>query len=191
MSESTDDFSVTDFLGGNREEMAMNFLQQMDEQQIEQAITAAVERFLVPQLEEIRRSAQEVEDKEEVREVFEELSEGDQEDVFNETMSKVQMAAVEIREEPVEGAKTLKDLLRDPWTVEALLLVFDEPDKIDPEYADHLKDFVSTQIRWMGVHVAPEMYSEEEIREVVDTVYPDLTDEEARQKLRERGIDVE
>lgn len=191
MSESTDDFSVTDFLGGNREEMAMNFLQQMDEQQIEQAITAAVERFLVPQLEEIRRSAQEVEDKEEVREVFEELSEGDQEDVFNETMSKVQMAAVEIREEPVEGAKTLKDLLRDPWTVEALLLVFDEPDKIDPEYADHLKDFVSTQIRWMGVHVAPEMYSEEEIREVVDTVYPDLTDEEARLKLRERGIDVE
>lgn len=157
------------------EEQAREMLSELDEEQIAQAIEWGVEEMVIPHLEDIRERAREEMHREDVREEYAKLSPEEREEVFYETLDDLVAALVMCREEPREGFAELKTMVRDPFTAEALILIFDGEDPetgyryIDPDYEDTLKDFAATHIRWVGAMVLPEMYDQDEAQRVLDT----------------------
>lgn len=156
---------------------AQGILNSLDEEQLEEAIVAGVDNYIVPHLEDIRDAAEtDYEDRQEVREKYESMTQKMQDEEFHSTVADLIVVVSQIRAEPVRGFRELKDRLRDPWVTEALLLIFDNDDFIDyvdPEYKNQLKEFCTIQLKWLAMNVAPEMYSEDEVRNVVMQLYPE------------------
>lgn len=151
------------------EEQAKQVMNSVDEEQVQQAVKWAVDEMVVPHLKEIRQRSRNDPPTEEVREHFESMSPEEREQEFYETLDELVAVLVQCRENPQQGFKDLKTMLRDPFTVEALLLIFENDDHIDYEYTQQLKEFGVTHLRWVGCMVLPEMYDEHEVEEVVDT----------------------
>lgn len=161
---------INDLLQNLDQEQVFNLIDQMDEEKKRDAIVEVMNRYLVPHAEEIQNRAEgEDPPSARVREYFhEELDESEKEDEFYNTLWEVVGTFAKVRDDPVEGLQELKALMRDPYTVEALFLLFENEEHIDPEYSAQLKEFASFHLKAVGVLSMPEMYSQEEIQQVLD-----------------------
>jgi len=120
-----------------------------------------IEQRVVPHLEDVRDRAQGATARD-VRQRLADLDDSQQDEFFYDAVSDVFSAAAMLRERPTEGALLLKGLLRDPFTVESLLLIFDHED-IPDHLAAQQKAFAATHIRWLGSALVPEAYTDEEL----------------------------
>lgn len=164
---------IKNLLNGMDPERASELLSQMDDDVIEDALEAGIEQELVPHLQDVRtNAAEEYRSPAEVRAYYEGLSEEEQTEKFHEAAADVMGVAVDLRESPITGLKKLKGRLRDPWTVEALLLIFDHPDVPDSVVHER-KEFASTWLKYAGLHIIPEVYERDDLREMVNRMYPE------------------
>jgi cytochrome P450 len=171
--------SISGILEGMDEDQAQQLLGQISDEAITNALQTGIEKEVIPELQEIRTKIREMdEDAEEARQYLENLSEEEQQERFNAAVTDLLSVLTEIRVQPLSGGEKLKERLRDPWTTESLLLIFDHPDVPD-EVVESQKDFAATWLRWAGANAVPEMYEEEELEEIVETLYPDAKVEEA------------
>lgn len=139
----------------------------LDNDDVQEALMRVTEEKARPKLNDVRERAAESESQEQVRERLSRLSEEDKNEVFHQTWAELITAAVQLRVEPMEGMKNLKTMIRDPFTIEVLLLMF-EDDEIPSDITEANKDLVSDYISWIGRGVAPEMYEREEVEEMVE-----------------------
>lgn len=162
-------------LSGMDEKQARSLLNSLDDEQVEQAIKWMVDEMVVPHLEDIRQRSREAPPAEEVRQQYEQMDEETREELFYDTLDNLVGTLVNCRENPQHGFDELKTMFRDPWTAEALLLIFENEEHIDAEYTAQLKEFGTTHLRWVGAMVLPEMYDEHEVEEVLETfdIQPD------------------
>lgn len=145
----------------------------------QQAVMAALDNYVVPHFHDIRSRQESDPDNERIRAKYAELSDDEQQEVFNTAVAEVVGALFEVRESPQQGLVTLKKLLRDPYTVEGLLLIFDNDEHIDPAYSEQIKNFAATHLRWAGCALMPEAYDPEVVRQTGEEIGLDL--ERARQ----------
>lgn len=159
----------TDLISNIDEEKAQQILGNMDEDDVADVAEWITEELVLPHLEEIRNRAGQQPSTEEVRRYYEEMDPQQREQEFYETLDALVATLVMCRERPMEGYTELKTMIRDPYTVEALLLIFENEDHIDPEYSEQMKDFGAEHFRWVGAMVLPEMYEPEEVERVLET----------------------
>lgn len=163
---------INQYLSRMDEDQARAIMDALDEQQVAEAVEWAVEEKVVPHLDDIRERADQEASSDQVRAHFEEMTPREREDLFYDTLHALVGTLVACRVRPHEGFRELKTLLRDPYTLEALLMIFDGEDPetgeryIDPEYEQTLKDFGAEHVQWVAVMVLPEMYDEETERKV-------------------------
>lgn len=154
-------------LDGVDEEQLKQALNNVDDEEIEKGLQRLVNMFLADHFIDIRENA--VEDYPnpvEVREAYKNMPDEEQQETFEEAMDHLLMATTLMRHRPVQGFQMFKNMLRDPTTTEALLLIF-ENEHIDEEYQDHLKEFAATRLHWLGVLFIPEMYTRQEAEPVL------------------------
>ncbi len=164
---------ISNLLKGMDADAASEILSSLDNEMIEKALTTGIEDELVPHLETVRQNASdEYRDAQEVREIYEGLDEEEQTQRFHRAAADIMNVAVDIRESPIEGMSKLKGRLRDPWVVEGLLLIFDHDDVPD-EVVTQQKEFASAYMKYIGVHVIPEIYERGDLREMIEQMYPD------------------
>lgn len=150
------------------EQQLENILKSVDEEQIAQAMDWLWAEIIIPHLVEVRERAQADPSSEEVRQRFESMSEDEREEMFYESLDSLIETLAKCRHQPKQGFEEMKALLRDPFTAEALLMIFENEEHIDEEYTEQLKDFGVTHLHWAGVSVLPEMYTEAERRQVTE-----------------------
>lgn len=138
-------------------------VEDLDDEQIEQAVQTVVQEQVVPALVDIRQRRDGQRENREIRAEYAAYDEETKQDLFDQAVFDVIEVLFDLRENPQVGVKKLRRLVRDPTVFEALLLIFDNPEKIDPEYAEELKQYVSMVVRWVGVVLAPEMYDAETV----------------------------
>lgn len=134
---------------------------------VQEALLKVGEDKIRPQLDEIKERASEADDPDAVRQQLAELSDEKKNEVFHETWAQFITACVQLRVEPLEGMRNLKTMIRDPWTVEIMLMLM-EDDEIPTEISEANKDLISQYITWIGRAIAPEMYEREEVEAMVD-----------------------
>lgn len=162
---------ISNLLNGMDSETASQVLSSMDDEMIEDALEAGIEQELVPHLNEVRQNAaEEYRSPAEVRAYYEGLSEEEQTEKFHTAAADLMNVAVDLRENPLTGLEKLKERLRDPYVIEALLLILDHPEVPD-EVVHERKEFVSTWLKYIGLHVIPEIYQRDDLREMVYTMY--------------------
>ena len=180
----SDDSFMDQFAGLLSEEQAMSFLQNLDEEQVSKMVGFVIEEFIGPQLVKIRNNAQSYDSRKQVRKEYENMSEDERNKRFHNAVAEVRKVAVQIRQEPQVGFTNLQNKIRNPWYHEALLLIFDaEPDPNEPSQ----KEFATYMGRWIMMGLVPEMYTEQEARDLINEIFDDMSYEEALSKAnRER-----
>lgn len=175
-------------LNGMDSDTASQILSSMDDEMIENALEAGIEEELVPHLKDVRAKAQnEYRNPAEVRAYYEGLSEDEQTQKFHEAAADLMGVAVDLREAPLRGLKKLKERLRDPFVIEALLLIFDHPEVPD-DVVHERKEFASIWMKYIGLHVVPEVYQRDDLREMVTTMY---SEEDAEEILDQHDVEPE
>lgn len=151
-----------------------SLVDRMDEDTIYQQIFKFFDSHIVPHLEDIKtRHDSKVSEKsaEEIRDELEDLPPEERAVIFHETMAELLVNLSLARLEPIESGKEVKKMVRDPYTVESLLLMFDREavyaTRSAEEFPGIQKDTMADYMRWMGVALAPEMYSREEVEDFV------------------------
>lgn len=148
----------------------------VDEAHIAAVIAEVWETSLAPRLRAIRERAADEYDREQVRRYYaEELSAEEQQETFDDALRDVLVAAFSVRAavfgEGVTMSHAVADfaaLLRDPWTAEAMLLIFENDQHIDPEYSEQMKEYGAWVLRSIGVAVVPELYQPETVAEIAE-----------------------
>lgn len=181
---------ITNLLGGMDDETASEIINEMDQDVIEDALTSGVEQELVPHLHEVRQRAVEGDESAaEVRAMYEKLSDEEQTKKFQKAAADVLSVLTTLRQEPLDGLEMLKGRLRDPYTVEALLLIFDHPEVPD-DVVQERKNYADVWIRWAGLNIIPEVYSEQEARDVIEQMYPSRDPDAMLAELRPDDLDT-
>lgn len=144
------------------EEQLRSLIDNIDDREIAAAEEWLFEEFILPDLREVRQRARNDPPNALIRERFAGLPEDEKEELFYDTLDTVTEALVLCREDPKSGWRRLKPLLRDPFTAEALMLIWENEDHIDPEYSEQLKEFWMAELHHFGVMLLPEMYDEDE-----------------------------
>lgn len=139
---------------------------QMSEEQVQAAISKVVRDKVHPHFDDVRKEARSADDPDEVREKFEEMSEERKDEVFHDTWGRLIAQSFRLRDSPVRALKELKVMLRDPYTMEALLLIMDHG-SIPAETQEAQKDLLSEYVHALGVGMMPEAYTREEVEEAV------------------------
>lgn len=141
---------------------------------VQEALLQIGEDKIRPQLDEIKTRAADSDDPHEIREKLGELPEEKKNEVFHETWAEFITACVELRVQPLVGMRNLKTMIRDPWTVEIMLLLM-EDDEIPSQISEANKDLISQYITWIGRAIAPEMYEREEVESMIEEFGADPT----------------
>jgi hypothetical protein len=156
------------------DEQVQSVLNQIPEETKRQAIETAIEDYIVPHFDDVRERAAADVTNEQVRQKYAALGEERQQEVFNRAVSDVLGTLFELRTQPESGLESLKGLLRDPYTIEGLLLIFDNDQHIDAEYSAQMKDFAAMHLKWAGVALAPEMYDPAVVEAVAEEIGLDV-----------------
>lgn len=165
------------------EDTASDILSSMDDDMIESALKTGIEQELVPHLQDVREMAEDdYESSDYVRQKYESLPEDQQTKKFNKAAADLMSVAVKLRANPMKGMQELKGRLRDPWTVEALLLIFDH-EEVPDRVVQERKDYAATWLKYVGVNVIPEVYTREAAVDMVRTMYPDSDPEQILDQL--------
>lgn len=164
--------NIGSLLSNLDEEQASRILSQLDNSVIKKALTTGIEDQIVPHFDDVRQAAvEEYEPPEDVREKYESMPQSKQEDQFQEAAADLMAVLTQLRDDPLAGGIELKNRLRDPWMVEALLLIFNHEDTPE-DVVEAQKNYAATWMKWVGVNVIPEIYTHAEAREVVEQIYP-------------------
>ena len=139
----------------------------LDNDDVQEALLKIIEDKVRPELDEIRERAADAESPSEVRAELNQLSDEKKTQVFHQTWAEFITACVQLRVQPVRGMANLKSMIRDPWTVEAMLLMM-EVDEMPNEIEEMNKDLVSQYITWIGTALAPEMYDRDEVESMIE-----------------------
>lgn len=139
----------------------------MDEEAARDAILDIIQDRLYPHLKDIREDADEAEDAEEVRELYESLDDETKNELFHDTWANLIAQTARLRNSPVDASRELKTMIRDPFTLEAMLLIMDH-ETIPEDTQESQKDLLATYVHWLGIALAPEAYTREEVEDVVD-----------------------
>lgn len=153
------------------QQQVQQFLQNIDEDQLERQLKSLLDDVLTPHLLEIRQRAESSPPRQQVRREYESLPPQRQQQKFDNAVRHLVEVSNEIRQNPKEGADELKRVLRDPHQMEALLLIFNHPDVPD-EWAETNKEFVTTNARWILMNLLPEVYTREEALELASVLFP-------------------
>lgn len=152
--------------------------EQIDDEEIERLIQQVVEKRVVPHLQDIRKQARETPPAREVREAYASMSVEEQEEAFDTAVDDVLDCALLLRESPNEGLKRLKSILRDPYTTEGLLLIFENEEHIDSEYSAQMKEYGATLLRYLGFMLGREMYEQQTRRQIAEELGVELYEAE-------------
>ncbi len=158
------------FPGFNPSESQMKKLaQQVDlsNEDVQEALLSIGEDRIRPQLDDIKTRAESASSPEQIREQLADMPNERKNEVFHETWAEFITACVELRVKPLEGMRNLKTMIRDPWTVEIMLLLM-EDEEIPDGITEANKDMISQYVSWIGRALAPEMYEREDVAEMVD-----------------------
>lgn len=147
------------------EEDARQLLSEIDNEQVATLLMPYLEEELKPHLEDIRERAQEV-DPMAIRETYASMSEEAQQAAFEQAVADLATVIRECREDPDTGLGRLKERLRDPTVLEALMLIFEDPDHIDEAYTTDVKAFAAVIVKWFGAQILPEIYTAEELADI-------------------------
>lgn len=149
----------------NSDEMA-GMLQDLPTEDLARELAPVIEEEVIPHLDDIMYRSRD-EDADEARAYYENLPDEEQQEAFDKAIADLAVVLRECREQPATGFPKLKARLRDPDVIEPILLIFDNPEYIDPEYTDDLKEFAVDNVRWMAMQVLPEIYTEDEREEIL------------------------
>lgn len=166
------------------EEQIMQAMNNVDDEQIMQAMGMMIDNYLVPHLDDIRVRANTSEPAAEARAYYESLPENEQaappdyegatrEGEFYFVLDNLVGTLVKCRYKPKVGFPELKSQIRDPYTLEALLLIFENDEHIDSEYTQQLKEFGATHVKWAGAMMVPEMYDDAEAERILQEFSPE------------------
>jgi len=141
------------------------------------------EQSVAPRLASIRQRAADDYDRTQVRQYYaEELTPEEQQETFDDALRDVLVAAFSVRAAVFSDDMTmetaladLRALIRDPWTAEAILLIFENAEHIDPEYSDQMKEYGAWVLRSVGVAVLPELYPPETVAAIAEDHGLDMT----------------
>ena len=149
----------------------------LSNEDVQEALLKVGEDRIRPQLDEIKERAEAADDPESVRAELEALSDERKTEIFHETFGEFIVACTELRIAPVEGMRHLKTMIRDPWTLEVMLLML-EVDEMPDEIEQANKDLIAQYVTWIGRAVAPEMYQREHVEDMVEEfgANPELLD---------------
>lgn len=150
------------------EETIRELEQHVDDEQIAELVQQAFTERVVPHLEDVHADAQESPSRERVREHYASLSDEEQQEAFDGAIRDIVVALFMLRMDPPEGARRLKGLLRDPFISEALLLIFENDDHIDPSYSQQMKEYGAEVMEWFGVALMQEAYDRETVAKVAE-----------------------
>lgn len=139
----------------------------INDDDVQEALLKVGEDKIRPQLEAIKERAEDADDPEEIRAKLNEMDDEQIDEVFHETWAQFITACVQLRIEPLEGMRNLKTMIRDPWTIEIMLLLMDD-DEIPDEITEANKDLITQYVTWIGRALAPEMYDREHIESMVE-----------------------
>lgn len=175
---SLDADEVAELMAAMDEETVEHIVAHLPEEHLHRALAMLIDRRVIPHLFDIRERADGDVSTVEAREQLMDLGEDARHQLFFDTINDVVQALMLIRSQPFIGLARLKKLLRDPYTIEGLLLIFDH-EGVEPAAREEMKDFVAAHVWLVGVAVLPEMYAEEERQEVRDilNIDGDLIDE--------------
>lgn len=147
----------------------------VDEDTIAQFAAEAWTGSVVPRLVEIRERAEDEYSREQIRDYYAtELTADEQQETFDSAFNDILTAAFALRAALLGGddvalSKALRDfqeLIRDPYTAEAILLIFENDDYIDPQYAAQMKEYGAWVLRSIGVAIAPELYDPAVVKDI-------------------------
>lgn len=153
-------------VGGMDEQDIREAMEDVDFEMVFEEAAPHLAQAIEPHLADIQQRAQTYDDPQEVREHYAMLPEAEQQEVFDETVADLVAVIRDCRERPDVGLQKLKNRIRNPDVIEPLLLIFDNPEHIDPEYAADMKDFAALMVRWAGAQIIPEAYTQQEIAEL-------------------------
>lgn len=156
------------------DEQVQSVLNQIPPETKRQAIETAITDYVVPHFDDVRERADDDVSNQQVRQQYAALGEQRQQEVFNRAVSDVIGTLFELRTSPESGLESLKGLLRDPYTIEGLLLIFENDEHIDAEYGNQMKDFAAMHLKWAGVALAPEMYGPDVVEDVAEEIGLDV-----------------
>lgn len=152
---------------GVDDEKIQQIAQNIETEDALRILGVAKQMYIDPHLFEIRERTKQQPDTVEVREKVEDMEWEEKQDLFYETLHELIAILAEIRERPANaGYGELKSMIRDPYTVEALLLFCEEPNHIDDAYSEQMKDTVSDYLRLVGVRLLPEIYTQAEAEQI-------------------------
>lgn len=147
-------------LSGNEIDTLWN---QISDAQKQQMLTLLFDEKVVPHLQDIRARRQR-QDAMAVRERYADLELETKKELIVEAVGEIVATFYELRENPQAGLLNLKELIRDPTIAEALLLVFDDPEYVDPAYSADAKEYAAHKMTAIGVALFPELYEAETVR---------------------------
>ena len=139
----------------------------LDNDDVQQALLQIAEDKIRPRLDEIKERSEGRKSSDEVRAELESLPDDKKTEVFHQTWAEIITACAQLRVQPVAGMKNLKAMIRDPWTVEAMLLMMEVAD-LPSDIEKQNKDLMAQYITWMGSAIAPEMYDRAEVEDMIE-----------------------
>lgn len=168
---------IFDILDNLDQQQMQSLLDQLDEEAVQQQLEGMLDEALTPHLMEIREGAQDAKGRKYWRAKYGQLNEAQQTQVFMDAVSDLVAISEEIRERPMDGLQRLKKRLRNPKTMEALLLVFND-NRVPRDWQEERKEFSTTMVRWVGMNLMPEAYTRDEAEALVEELFPDQDLEE-------------
>lgn len=166
--------SMDQFIRNLDEDQIQQIQQQIDPEQIHAMVEARIEEDLGPHLVEVRERRREQPDPKQVRQKFANASPQKQQQLWHAAVGDVIEVFHLLREDPMAALRKAKDLLRNPYTSEALLLIFHNDQHIDGDYSWEMKDYGANLMAYLGTVVAPEMYEPAEIEAIHERIDLDV-----------------
>lgn len=146
-------------------------MEQVDFDSLYGDIQQFVMEYVRPHLDEIREEAQRRraagESRFDAREQLEQLSEEEKDQEFQEAANALIKIAVQIQGgESAEAMRELKGRIRNPWTMERLLLLFDH-EEMPAEQSRILKETATVYVRGFSIFLLAPAYTFEERKETM------------------------
>lgn len=147
----------------------------VDEDTIARFAAEAWAGSVAPRLAEIRERADDEYSREQIRRYYAtELSADEQQETFDSAFNDILVAAFSLRAALLDGGDVtisaaladVQELIRDPYTAEAILLIFENDEYIEPEYAAQMKEYGAWVLRSIGVAIAPELYDPAVVQDI-------------------------
>lgn len=152
--------------------------EQLDEDAVIELWQNVHETQVQPHLADIKQRTGEKDDIDTVLEKLKAAPAEKQQQAFDSAMQDIIEVFLLFRENPVDAVQKGKRLLRDPYTVGGLLMIFEHDEHIDSAYSAELQQYTANVLQMAGVALIPEAYTREERQAVIDQLPDDALPDE-------------